>query len=353
MTRSRFPVLDTVRGLAFLMVVFAHLGQARGLATTGISQFGVWIFFVLSAFLLSRPFFEAPSRVRNPREIKAYLLRRALRIFPPLAVSVGAFGLVFPGFTWKACVGSFLCMRVYGIFWTVFIEVRYYLLLPLVVATIVALKPKPIALYVVLAAGIMVHVLDCPFWLPSRQWWEMSFAAGPDSSWLSREHLFLQYLPVFVGGTILAAIHVTMAGSLWGFQRMQKLAPIGFILALAGFAALSFAELGLLRWHSNVRYQFQGLWFPLLPLPLALVFSAANLTGALVRFFANPVFRFFGMISYSGYLLHDIFVKQFNPVIANSVLYVCAVLAATVVVATASHYLIERPFMKLAQRPSS
>ncbi len=349
MAQSRFPVLDTVRGLAFLMVVFAHLGQARGLVATGISQFGVWIFFVLSAFLLSHPFFEEPSRVRNPKEIKTYLLRRALRIFPPLAFSLTAYGLIFPDYTWEKCVAHFLCLRVYGIFWTVFVETRYYLLLPLVVAAILALKSKPKMLFAVLAAGIAVHVYDCPFWLPRYQWRAMS--SGPASTWIGREHLFFQYLPIFVGGTMLAAVHSAMAESPAGIERMRRWAPIGFIAALSGFAAFSSAELGLLPWKSVARYQYQGMWLPMLPLPLALVFSAATLTGGLARFFANPVFRYFGKISYSGYLFHEIFVKQLNPLIQSNALYVCAVLTATLAVATASHYLIERPFMGFSHRP--
>jgi peptidoglycan/LPS O-acetylase OafA/YrhL len=349
MPASRFPVLDTVRGLAFLMVVFAHTGQARGIVATGISQFGLWIFFVLSAFLLSRRFFEEPDRVRNSREIKRYLLRRALRIFPPLAVSLTAYALVFPNFTWQVCAGIFLCVRVYGIFWTVFIETRYYLLLPLVVAAVLALKTRPKVLGAVLAAGIALHVYDCPFWLPRRVWRAM--LSDADSTWLSREHLFVQFLPIFVGGTLLAAAHFSMAGSNTGLARMRRWAPLGVVAALAGFAACSAAELGLLPWPAAARIQFQGLWLPLLPLPLALVFSAANLTGGPARFFAHPVFRFVGKISYSGYLFHQIFVKQLSPLIPNNALYACTVLAATLAVATAGHYLIERPCLALSGHP--
>ena len=179
----------------------------------------------------------------------------------------------------------------------------------------------------------------------------MSSASGPASTWISREHLFFQYLPIFVGGTLLAAVHFAMAESRVGIERMRRWAPLGFMAALSGFAALSSAELGLLPWKSVARYPYPGLWLPLLPLPLALVFSAATLTGGLARFFANPVFRYFGKISYSGYLFHEIFVKQFNLLIQSTALYVCAVLTATLAVATASHYLIERPFMGFSRRP--
>jgi len=89
----------------------------------------------------------------------------------------------------------------------------------------------------------------------------------------------------------------------------------------------------------------------MLPLSGALVLFAASLTGGFERFLGHPVLRYFGKISYSGYLFHAPFVTTFNPLIPNNPLYVSAVLAATLAIATASHYLIERPFIALSHRP--
>ena len=344
----RFPVLDTVRGLAFLMVVFSHLGILRGFFTIGIGQFGVWIFFVLSAFLLSRPFFEAPDRLKNPRELVKYLRHRAFRIFPPLALAVIAFAWVIPNFTWRLGVANFLCLQGYGIFWTVFVETRYYLLLPFVVAAVLVLKSKPTALGLILAAGIALNVYDCPFWLPRNLW--RASSAGPSATWTSGEHMFMQYLPLFVGGTLLAALHLAMTTSALWSKRLRRLAPIGFLAALLGFAVLSSSGLSWLTGRPDSPYYYHGMWLPMLPLPLALVLCAASLTGRFERFFGHPVFRFFGKISYSGYLFHALFVVTLDPLLPGNVLYLTVVLAATLAAATASHYLIERPFIALAHR---
>jgi len=330
-------------------VVFSHLGILRGLVTIGIGQFGVWIFFVLSAFLLSRPFFEAPDRVKNPKELGTYFKHRAFRIFPPLAISVTAFCLVIPNFTWKMGVANFLCLEGYGIFWTVFVETRYYLLLPLVVAAVLSLRSKPMALGAILAAGIALNLYDCPFWLPRNQWQAMS--SGPASTWIGREHFLIQYLPLFVGGTLLAALHFAMVeSSIWA-ERLRRFAPIGFLAALLSFAVFSSSGLSLFTGRSISPYYYHGMWLPMLPLPGALVLFAASLSGGFERFFGNPIFRYFGKISYSGYLFHALFVIAFNPLIPSNALYVSAVLAATLAVATASHYFIERPFIAFSHRP--
>lgn len=347
-TRAHFPVLDSVRGFAFLLVVFAHLALTRGRPAVGMSQFGVWIFFALSAFLLSRPLFAAPDRWRDPAELKAYAWRRVLRIFPPLAVAVTAYGWYFPEFTWPVCVLNFLCLGVYGTFWTVFVETRYYVLLPFVVAAVVALRTRPRLFAAILAAGLALHLWDCPFWRPWASW--RASATGPASTWAGREHFFLQYLPIFVAGTLLAALHVALDHSPRSAAALRRWAPAGCLAAGLGFLLLAAAETGLLPGTAGVRWHLESLWLPLLPLTLLLVLFAASAEGRAAALLGHPLLRYFGDISYSGYLCHLIFVKAFHPLISNSVLYVGATLAATLAVATASHQLIERPFMKLAPR---
>jgi hypothetical protein len=62
-TVERYPVLDGIRGTAILMVSASHFSNLRDLPFSGAGQFGVWLFFVLSAFLLSSHFFTLITRV--------------------------------------------------------------------------------------------------------------------------------------------------------------------------------------------------------------------------------------------------------------------------------------------------
>ena len=105
-TGSHFDALDGLRGVAILLVVAFHalyINPADGLLVRifnwGVIQpgwMGVPIFFVLSGFLISYPFFQqraADARFWHPR---GYFRRRAAKILPPFYLSL----LLFLGFYW-------------------------------------------------------------------------------------------------------------------------------------------------------------------------------------------------------------------------------------------------------------
>ena len=72
-----FPSLDGVRGIAILFVLLSHLSNEgyRIFNFSGKGVYGVYLFFVLSAFLLSYPFFNGCD-INNRCEWKYFFLRR-------------------------------------------------------------------------------------------------------------------------------------------------------------------------------------------------------------------------------------------------------------------------------------
>src|SRR3569833_11328 len=79
-----FPALDGLRGVAILLVIFAHFGINKALRTTPFfwdSRTGVDIFFVLSGFLITTLLIK--EQVKHGRvQLKLFYLRRVLRIIP-------------------------------------------------------------------------------------------------------------------------------------------------------------------------------------------------------------------------------------------------------------------------------
>src|SRR4249920_3455563 len=81
MKASRLPQLDAIRGLAAVLVLIYHVRLVLGvdlapgpLAAGGSS--GVGVFFVLSGYLLFRPFLNGPV------DLGSYAVRRVLRVWP-------------------------------------------------------------------------------------------------------------------------------------------------------------------------------------------------------------------------------------------------------------------------------
>src|SRR5690606_8864258 len=85
----RFPTLNAVRAIGALMVLLTHVAFNTGQVVRGsfgavLSRFdfGVALFFVLSGFLLARPFLLAVARAEQGPRVAHYLWKRALRILP-------------------------------------------------------------------------------------------------------------------------------------------------------------------------------------------------------------------------------------------------------------------------------
>lgn len=96
--RERIPELDAVRGIACLLVLFAHFWSIPLFLRLSNINFlsggfiGVDIFFVLSGFLIS---FLLCSEIysKGTINIKGFYWRRFLRLAPALVISLAIFGL--------------------------------------------------------------------------------------------------------------------------------------------------------------------------------------------------------------------------------------------------------------------
>lgn len=150
----RFPALEGLRALSALAVLAYHAGTYTGLIwdpdgrTDGLGAWveqlnvGVSVFFVLSGFLLFRPFVVGLVADRPAPRTGPYLLRRLTRIFPAywlaLVVAQREFALDL-GDLWSQ-------VRIYGLLqvywedtargglphaWSLCTELSFYLVLPL------------------------------------------------------------------------------------------------------------------------------------------------------------------------------------------------------------------------------
>jgi peptidoglycan/LPS O-acetylase OafA/YrhL len=209
-TERSFPGLDGIRVLAAIAVVFTHaafwtgtseaLPADRALARLDV---GVAVFFVLSGFLLGRPFFRAASLGQPPPRAAAYLWRRGLRILPAYWLAVVVSLAFLPGNA-TAEVGDWvrhvLLVQIYdsrpdGVglthLWSMCTEVTFYLVLPWLVAGLLRLAGRTwrpgrllagLAAMAVLSAGWVAVVAQVQptgssmnVWLPAFLGW---FAGG-------------------------------------------------------------------------------------------------------------------------------------------------------------------------------
>ena len=184
----RFPHFDGLRAIAALGVIVSHAAYFSGASQdawygplVANGTIGVTIFFVISGFLLYRPFLAADLDGLRPIRVADYGRRRVLRIVPAywLALTVIAIypGLVgvFSGEWWR----YYGLLQVYwaasvprGLLaaWSLCIEASFYALLPLYALGMrhimrgrpraTRIRAELVALGVLAIASIAVRVLS-------------------------------------------------------------------------------------------------------------------------------------------------------------------------------------------------
>ena len=157
-SRVHFGGFEVLRAVAALMVVIHHAGSYAGPARTGslydltaVMDSGVAVFFVLSGFLIYRPFVAAQVEGRPAQRTASFWWRRILRIVPAYWVALSFFwalGAFELGSDWWR---YYLFLQIYspttvlgGVVqaWSLCTEMTFYLVIPLWAMALAALVKR-------------------------------------------------------------------------------------------------------------------------------------------------------------------------------------------------------------------
>jgi peptidoglycan/LPS O-acetylase OafA/YrhL len=315
-TAHRDQSLDTIRGLAILLVIIGHYlkfapytaaGVKAGDLVTDFGHGGVILFFLLSGYLI-----WVKGQEQGPG---IFLLRRFAKIFPAYWVNVAfvfAAGLAisfFPGFGWRDFLGnlpmlqgSFGIVPLSGVYWTLIVEVKFYLLFAIV------------------------------FFTPLRRlFWLVPIAVAAANLGLAavfgRGSTFLTYLPIFFVGAAIAA-------------STRGKAPAWLIGALAAAAMANLAGAAA----------FRG--------PQAAAFLAVDAAVFLLIHrlaWSQRHLAWLGVISYSVYLYHTTLgyplLERFGPAFGSGwIVLALGVSALVLAVSWLSFREVETRFVWLGRR---
>jgi peptidoglycan/LPS O-acetylase OafA/YrhL len=144
---KRLPALDGLRGLAVLLVLLDHASDAHlrifpAANMNRAGKYGVYLFFVLSAFLLTHLLLLRPAaELARARTWINYAVRRFLRIFPLFALVLAVL-VIIHRLKWHDFFTHILLRDGKRQFWTIPVEVKYYMILPLVAVTLSWLRER-------------------------------------------------------------------------------------------------------------------------------------------------------------------------------------------------------------------
>lgn len=302
--------LDALRFVAFLMVFAVHslpgnaasypqYGDVAALIV-GSGRWGVDVFFVLSAFLITK----VPQ---NMPDLGEFYRRRLVRIVPLFFVFLGVMAFFYPTWTYLIGFATFtgnFVMAAYGLppsaiapAWSLCVEMQFYVLWPL----LMRFGVRRVALCM-LALSIALRVI-----------WAWTGAAN-EAAWV----MTFTRLDPFALGALLATV------------RIPRVEPV---------SGLVFGAVGIVAGEAMLH---TGLW------PMAYTVAAFGAVAIVVSAMSVKTIPVMlsnlGKMSYGMYLFHAGLI-----VVAHNYLpmgWQLGALASTIMLATLSYRYIERRMMK-------
>jgi peptidoglycan/LPS O-acetylase OafA/YrhL len=311
--KNRIAVLDFLRGIASLGVVFFHFFNVLNPGfLTSISyygQLGVQVFFVISGFIIPYSLYRGGYTLRY---YGTFVLKRVVRLDPPYIVTVvvimvlGVLSWYFPfqqGPVFEVSLPQVLLHFAYinvffgyawlsDVFWTLAIEFQYYLLIGLVFPLVFS-RRLSIRLATFVALGVLSFVIHPPAYI--------------------FYYIFLFFMGIWTCQFKLGLIGKKEYALLLALSTVMAILTAGFAATIAAFGAVC-----------------------------AILFLDMS----------YAIFRFLGSISYSLYLIHSPIGRRALNVLLRvtgaqstpgRLLVILIAMAFTILAAYLFYLLIERP----------
>ena len=379
-----FPLLDGYRAIAAFMVLTTHVAFNTGEIRTpvlgpllGRMDFGVTLFFLLSGFLLYRPWARAAMTATSGPAVGGYALRRAARILPAYwamviftllllpeiqpvrwqawPVHLGLLHIYVPGFTLEGLTQT----------WSLATELAFYILLP-VIAWIAGRRgrgnPDASARFqlTVLAVAVLIA-------------WTFTIlrVTGALGSSTITGYWLPGFLDWFAIGMAAAVIQVRLSkgdAPAWMLSVRQVAQATGWCLVIAaGLAVIAATPIaGPLTFDPAepnslvIKHVLYGVIAAFLLLPGFLGIGDTS-DGVpphswWAAILANPIVVYLGTISYGVFLWHLVLLRFIQNALGLQVfsggfwIVWPLVVLASIAVASASWFILERPILAWAHR---
>lgn len=360
------PGLDGLRAIAVLMVFFYHSSELMSGWT------GVQFFFVISGFLITDILLRMKERFPTRAYFVKFYGRRFLRIFPlyyfyllaMMGVTAWLISVDFKPkimqlfwdqlpiaatYTYDFFHASsfFKLSNLLTHFWSLAVEEQFYFVWPLVILLTPRKWLKQVFLGAILAGPVFRILLTILYRIHP-------FSFLSDDLPLAIYALPFSHLDAFGFGAYISRFDFPR-------PKLQLLALL-VIVPAAGFGsqwlfAGSLGPLTSLGYPLPLANGLEQIWgYSLLNYFFAMLLYAVVKEGLWVKFLEFPPLRYLGKISYGLYVYHyaTLWFTKIGMSVSQSAAVrwqaVWVALGATIVIASASYYLFEKPLMDLKDK---
>jgi peptidoglycan/LPS O-acetylase OafA/YrhL len=395
---SNVPVIDGIRAIAILWVIFFHAWIIQVLDMPdfimGIFNYpwlnwvdrgdlGVDLFFVISGFLIGTIIFKE-IRESGTFIFRQFYFRRYLRLTPVYIFAILLNMLLTGNTNFGAYWSNILYINNYipgsEMIWTwsLAMEEQFYIVAPILLLLLFPLFRNKLyffALFTLLALGINAYYVFVKMGVSIP--YNVSFPTPAWFDWFN--HYYRASHLRFVGllaGVAAAYVHVYKADSMRSFfQQKAGLVKAMFVVAIAGVLFIAFTPLG--EWTVAPHSVFYALpdvvgklfevgnkaffSYAIAFIILECLYDSSRWMNPLKRLLSWKGFYPIAQLSYSAFLFHVMFMfwafpklfAMWNGTMSETALFFVRYgigVIGTLAMAVLMYYFIEQPFMRLRKR---
>jgi peptidoglycan/LPS O-acetylase OafA/YrhL len=330
---DRVASLTGIRAVAALLVVGTHAAYTTGKYVHGYfglivsrMEIGVPIFFVLSGFLLFRPWVKSVAVCAPSPSVRRYAWHRVRRIMPAYAVTVLAAYFVYQfrtagpnaGHTWIGLFRNLTLTQIYATnyvgsylhqgltqMWSLAVEGAFYVALPalayLLLVVVCRRRWRPALLLATLAALalitpawlIMVHIMTsvtngARLWLPAYLAWFLAGMALAVLQAMGVRCYAFAAIPLAVICYFIAATPIAGAPTTSPHGLAEALVKSGFYAAIAALMVAPLA-LGDHGWYARLLATRPMVWLGEISYEIFLI-HLVTMEIAMVEIVRYPVY---------------------------------------------------------------
>lgn len=369
---AQVAALTGLRGFAALMVVLVHVSVRTDYPWVGLTNYGPVSLFVLSGFLLYRPWARWSLRLADRPKVTVFARRRVARIFPAYLVVLFLVTLTYPParpdeldgwlyaatLTWIYVPGEFPTALAQT--WSLATELSWYVALPAMAAVTgwIARRCSPRTGFWVAAGLISLALPATVCW----RWWvhDNDLAANfTYSFWLPG------FLVCFGGGALVAHLSEALKAGIVAAPRLRRVAAdpwalllVAVIAGLVATSALGGRDGFVVRAFAEQQMRFAGATAVALTLLVVVVLGGTR--SPFTRLLSTAWFNAIGRWSYGIYLWHLPLITILEPQVplpdgpADLALRLALILGLSIPLGAATYAWVEKPAIEWShQRPAA
>lgn len=320
--------IESLRGISCLIVLISHIistSQEFGKYASGCGKIGVWLFMILSGYLLIKRYIVNELKFFKLIEIPKYYLKKVIRLYPMYIIAI-VLAVFLEIISVENIKNHILLKEAWGHFWYMPVIIKFYFVAPLFLILFSVLRKKFIdkAPIIYMLTITIIGIIFC--------------ICFPFTKYIENSISLYWYIPVFLIGMIIACIENYIPTT---SSKFNKICLALLILAIAMIIIVTplFRQILFGATPSGYlqnKYIYMSLCWGVI------MYGIGNVAKLKIFFDRITILQKLGSISFEIYLIHYIILIKLGAYNISFWVKAVVTVIASIVISIVLHFIDDK-----------